>query len=595
MSSLDISNDEVKGSGTDFNSFKYLLRFATSYRKQIIGSLLLLTISSITAVVSARFLGQLVQRGLQEHNARVAYQLGIWVIALEALSVIGTFYGRRILASAAISTILRIRSELFTQLNRLPMSYFDRQPLGRTVTRLTYDVEGLEDFFSGTLARLLSAILSLVVVVTAMLLANWKIGALLILAIVPSVLATYFFRVPVRHWNREFARRNSAINAKLSEMLNGIPVIRSFGVEEWSKRSFDGVVDYYLESAVKTNIVNSWARPITMTLCQLPLLLLIGIGSREVLAGTISLGILVTFIKYCERFSRPISALAQEIHTIQIAFTSAERITTFLKQATEDSEMGKDGALKPAHLRGEIEFRDVLMSYVPGHPVLRKVSFKVQAGECIGLAGATGSGKSTTLALLARLYEYQDGEILVDGRSIRDFDREALRSQIAFVSQDVVIFKGTLRENLSFGPGISDTKLLDAAERSGLLGVMNEARLHLDSAIHDQGANLSVGEKQLIALTRVLIKNPSILILDEATANIDAKIEALVYDAIAKAMQGRSCFIIAHRLATLKSCDRIFLFKNGEIIEEGSHQNLIDKKGYYAELSHKNVEELLNP
>lgn len=564
--------------------FITMLHYARAKALMLTGALALLVAASYFSVFSATQLGRFVQDGLEAKNARLAYTLGLYVIGIEVASVLCTYFGRWFLANAAIHTILKIRYRLFEHLTQLPMAYFDRQALGRTVTRLTYDVDGLEDFFSGTLARLLSAVLSLATVLTALFLTKSNYGFWLTFALLPALAATLAFRAPLQLWNREFAKRNSSINAKLSEFLNGIPVIRAFGSERWAKDRFDDVVNSYLESAIKVNVLNSWSRPITMILCQLPLLTFLWMGGNEVIAGTMSLGLFVTFVRLCERLSRPVSALAQEIHTIQVAFASAERVSSFLAQPNEEAVLGRDGGHILQQSRGEIEFRNVSMSYKKEHPVLRNLSFKIAAGECIGLAGATGSGKTSTLALLARLYGFQEGEIFIDGHDIRDLQRDSLRAQLGYVSQDVVVFRGTLRENLSFGTSVGDAQILAACEKTGFLGLMRQAALNLDSLLLDHGSNLSVGERQVLSLTRVLIKNPGILILDEATSNIDPELEKVVYRAIQTVMKGRTSFIIAHRLRTLDSCDRIFLFREGSIVESGTPDELLRQRGYYSQL-----------
>lgn len=564
--------------------FLVMLSYARSKAFMLAGALALLVAASYFSVFSATQLGRFVQEGLEAKNARLAYTLGFYVIGIEVAAVLATYAGRWLLANAALHTVLKIRYRLFEHLTQLPMAYFDRQALGRTVTRLTYDVDGLEDFFSGTLARLLSAILALATVLTALFLTKSNYGFYLSLALVPALVTTLLYRAPLQTWNREFARRNSSINAKLSEFLNGIPVIRAFGSERWAKDRFDDVVNSYLESAIKVNVLNSWSRPITMILCQLPLLTFLWLGGNEVIAGSMSLGLFVTFVRLCERLSRPVSALAQEIHTIQVAFASAERVSNFLAQPTEESVLGPDGGLFFKHSRGEIEFRNVSMAYKKEHPVLKNLSFKIQPGECIGLAGATGSGKTTTLALLARLYGFQEGEIFIDGHDIRSLQRDSLRAQLGYVSQDVVVFRGTLRENLSFGTSVSNAQILAACEKTGFLGLMHQASLNLESLLLDHGSNLSVGERQMLSLTRVLIKDPGILILDEATSNIDPELEKIVYRAIQTVMTERTSFIIAHRLRTLDACDRIFLFREGRIVESGSPDELLQQRGYYSQL-----------
>jgi ABC-type multidrug transport system fused ATPase/permease subunit len=578
-----MQQEDIHARSRDLGSFMYLLRFAQADAWHVALSLTLLVSAGVTGVFSAWSLGHLIEL-IKANTHKGTAQTAALIIALELSGVTVAYWGRRILAHSASNTIFRIRQELFRHLNLLPMSYFDRQPLGRVVTRLTYDVNNIEDFFIGTLARLLTAGISIVTVLTGMFVADLRLGLTLAVTIVPAVVVTYWVRGSVRYWNREFAHRNSTINARLSEFLNGIPVIRSFGAENWSQRIFDDTVDHHLHAAIKMNVLNAWSRPLILGLCYLPLLVLLWFGGQRVLAGTLSLGLFVTFVRFCERFSKPISALAQEIHTVQTAFANADRVANFLKQDTETKVLGEEGPVQASNLKGEIEFQDVSMSYNGRELVLENLSFHVRPGERIGLAGRTGSGKTTTLGLLARLYEFQEGRILIDRNDIRQFNRSSLRGQIGYVSQDVVIFKGSIRENLSFGERIPDSVLRESCERTGLGRVLATRELTLDSELLDQGANLSHGERQLLALTRVLIKNPALLVMDEATANIDPGFERLVHQAVDSIMKERTCFIIAHRLATLRSCDRIFVFKAGRLCEHGRHDELLAQGGYYAEL-----------
>lgn len=572
--------------GGDLQAFVKLLRYARPHWGRLAAAAIVLTVASFAGILSATFLGKLVDEGLVKRNAHAALKWGFIVIAAEAAALATTYVGRRSMASAANAALLIIREKLFTHLNRLPMSYFDRVPLGRTVMRLTYDVENLEEFFSSTLARLLNATFTVALVVVGMLLTEPKLGLLITVAMLPAVWVTWATRNSVRHWNREFSRRNSAINAKLSEFLNGLAVIRYFGVEKWSKESFDDTVDHHLEAAIRINVLNARIRPLVLVLVAIPMLLLLYFGGKAVLAGTLAMGVFIAFLRYTERYSRPITAIAQEIQTIQTAFTAAERVGRFLEASTENVTLGADGSVAPARLQGAIEFKDVRMRYSEKAPwALDGVSFALPPGARVGLAGRTGSGKSTIASLLCRLYEFQEGEILLDGVSARNYSREALRSQIGLVTQDVTMFKGTLRENLSFGLEKTDEELRAVMASLGLFRLTQRRGLDLDGVVLDQGANLSAGERQLIALARILLRDPSILILDEATSNIDEECEALLQDAVLKVMNGRTCLLIAHRLRTLEACDRVLVFRDGKLNEDGSHETLLkNPQGYYARL-----------
>ncbi|MBS1982678.1 MAG: ABC transporter ATP-binding protein [Bdellovibrionales bacterium] len=574
-------------SGADIRSFARILKHARPYWFKLGLSVAILIAAGYAGVSAASYLGKFVQQGLVMRNHDLAVRLGLLVLALELVSVAASYYGRLMMAEAANASLLLIRRRLFTHLNQLPMSYFDQQPLGRTVTRLTYDVEGLEDFFGGTLARIMNAFLNIAIVLAAMMATDLRIGLIIMASMLPAVLVTWLSRKSVRHWNREFSRRNSAINAKLSELLSGIPVIRYFGAESWSSHLFDDVIGHHLESAIKINVINSLVRPIVQLLCAVPRIILLYFGGVSVMSGALPLGVFVAFLRFTERLSSPVTIIAHEIQTIQAAFTSAERVGRFLDTPTEATALGPDGTLAPKHVDGEIEFRHVTMAYNPEQPVLRDVSFHVRAGEKIGLVGRTGSGKSTTAALISRLYEFQRGDILVDGKSVRDYQRDALRLHIGFVNQDVTIFRGSLIDNLAFGAPVSRSDIAEACHRTGLGELMESRALTLDSEILDQGANLSAGERQLVALTRTLIRNPSLLILDEATANVDEAHEELLQNAVLSVMNGRTCLMIAHRLSTLEACDRILVFKDGAILEEGSHEKLVALGGYYAQLIHE--------
>ena len=326
--------------------------------------------------------------------------------------------------------------------------------------------------------------------------------------------------------------------------------------------------------------------PIISFLCGLPLIGLIGIGGMQVISGSMGVGLFVTFIRYCERFINPIMMLAREFNVIQQAFTSAERVASFLNHVEEDVVLGKDGTkIKISEkLKGDITFNKVSMGYDDKSFVLNDLSFDIKAGEKIGLVGRTGCGKTTSVSLISRLYEFQRGEILIDGISIRDYKRDFLRSNIGFISQNVILIKGSLRENLCFDDRIDDSEILNACQKTGLIKVMQENSLSLDSPLVEGGENLSTGQRQLLALTRILLRNPSLLVMDEATANIDEKFEQIIHHAVEKIMAGRTCLIIAHRLNTLKECDRIFVFDKGRLVEQGEHKSLMDKQGYFYRL-----------
>lgn len=591
---LDEQDEQVvhKYKISDLKSFVNLVNYAKRHRSSFIWGFVLLMGSSIFVITSARLMGEMVEKGLSPGDKTAAYTFAALVIGAELLGLLAQWGGRKIMAEGASKTIYLIRQKLFSHLQKLPIRYYDRQPQGRIVTRITHDVEGIEEFFSSSLGRLANALFSAGISLIAMLVTDFKLGATLVLSALPCFLFIALTKDKIRVLNRRMSRYSSALNAKLSEFVNGIDVIRSYGLEEWSKDHYDQAVDRHHQSQLAANKMFAFIQPTTSFLVALPLIGLVGFGGQQVLAGTLSVGLFVTFVRYCERFFMPIMMLAREVHVIQQAFTSAERVSNFLKEEDEDEILGT-GELKPHdHLKGEIHFEDVWMAYNPGEWILKDLSFHVQPGEKIGLVGTTGCGKTSTISLLLRLYDYQSGKISLDGHDLKGLDRDWLRSQLGLVSQDVIIFKGTWRQNLSADESQSDEELLEACKETGLLEVMKQNALNLDSWILEAGANMSSGERQLLALTRVLLNNPSILILDEATAHIDPYYEGIIQSSVEKLMKDKTCLVIAHRLDTIMNCDRLLVFESGQIVETGRPQELLSQQGHFYKLQSASINKL---
>lgn len=589
--SVDDQDESVIGQNKigDYRSFVNLVNYAKEFRSSFVWGFLFILLSSIVVILSARMMGEMVEKGLSLGLKEQAFFYAGLVLFFEALSLLFQWSGRKILTEGSSKTIFLIRQKLFHHLQMLPISYYDRQPQGRIVTRITHDVEGIEEFFSASLGRLINAFFSAAIALMAMLLTDLKLGSILVLTAIPCFIFIYVTKDRIRTVNRGMSKYSSALNAKLSEFINGLEVIRSYGLEKWSKKHFDDAVERHHQNQLKANMLFAFVQPLSSFLVALPLIGLVAFGGPQVINGTLSIGLFVAFVRYCERFFMPIMMLAREVHVIQQAFTSAERVASFLKEADEDQIFGKQEKAQTSELKGELVFDHVWMAYNDEDWVLKDIHFHIKSGEKIGLVGATGCGKTTTVSLLSRLYDYQKGEILLDGHSLRLYDREYLRSKIGFVSQDVIIIKGTLRENLTTDESLTDDFLLAACEKTGLAKVMESGRLTLDTEIYESGANLSSGERQLLALTRVLLRSPALLILDEATANIDPHYEKLIQQAVEKLMRNKTCLVIAHRLETIMSCDRLFVFEAGRLVEVGPPQELLANKGIFYQLQKANT------
>ena len=581
----DESRIHEKGLG-DWKSFKILLTYAKPYRFQISFALALIFISSFFAIYSSKLMGNLLEKGLIARDMNKSIYYACLIIALEVGSIYFIWEGRKILADSASKVIFIVRRHLFSKLQELPLQYYDRQPQGRIVTRITHDVEGIEEFFTSSLGNLVSASMMTVLAIGAMLVTNIHLGLIMTISILPSVLLMIKTKDFLRNSNRRVSKFSSAINAKLSEYLNGVDVIRCFGLEKWSMTKFSQTVDDYLYAQLRGNFLFAWSMPLVSFFATIPLIGLVWYGGLGVIKGVFSVGLFISFVRYYERFFNPMMLLSREIHVVQQAFTSTERVMSFLNEADEEKVLKNNGKMTLTHLEGDIKFENVFMQYLEGEWVLKGLNFHIRPGEKIGLVGKTGCGKSSTVSLLSRLYEFQEGEVLIDDIPIRNFDRHALRDQIGFVSQDAIIFKGSLRENLSCDDQLTDQVLIDAAKTTGLVRALSKEGFNLDMKVIEGGTNLSVGQRQLVSLTRVLLKNPSILILDEATANIDPYYEEIIHQAVMTMMNNRTCLMIAHRLETLKQCDRVFVFNQGELVEEGSLEELLSQGNYFYRLHH---------
>lgn len=579
----DESQVGEKGMG-DKKSFLVLLHYAKPYKWQIMFALSLIFSSSFLAIYSSKLMGDLLEEGLMKRDMHMSILYAVSILLLEIGSIFFIWVGRQKLAVAASKVIFSVRKNLFAKLQQLPLQYYDRQPQGRIVTRITHDVEGIEEFFTSGLGNLISASMMTILAVAAMIVSNPKLGLVMTLSITPSIILIIKTKDFLKNSNRRVSKFSSAINAKLSEYLNGVETIRNYGLEKWSMEKYAHTVDDYLYAQLRGNTLFAWSMPLVSFCATIPLIGLVWYGGHGVLTGVYSVGLFVAFVRYYERFFNPMMLLSREIHVVQQAFTSTERVMSFLNEKDEDEVLKNNGKMITNSLHGDIKFENVFMKYLEGGWVLKDLNFHIQAGEKIGLVGKTGCGKSSTVALLSRLYEYQEGEVLIDDIPIRNYDRHALRDKIGFVSQDAIIFKGSLRENLSCDETQTDQYLIEASQTTGLVRALSKEGFNLDMEVLEGGTNLSVGQRQLVSLTRVLLKNPSILVLDEATANIDPHYEEIIHEAVMKMMKGRTCLMIAHRLETLKQCDRILVFNQGQLVEEGPLSELLTQGNYFYRL-----------
>jgi ABC-type multidrug transport system fused ATPase/permease subunit len=473
--------------------------------------------------------------------------------------------------------------EIFSHLQKQDMAYFDRNPVGRLMTRTINDVETLNELFSTGVVGLLGDVFIVFGIAAAMLWMEWKL-ALVCLAAFPLILyISRFYRRRARDVYRESRLILARINADLQENIAGAGTIQAFGQEEKMYRRFQDINFSYRNVLLRSVRYNAVFFPIIEIFSALTIGLLLWYGGGLVVQNVIQAGVIVAFIQYIQRMYQPIRDLAEKYNILQAAMASSERIFTLLDTPVTIKNPAQPK--KVDQFRGEVEFKDVWLSYNPGEPVLKGISLHVRPGEKVALVGATGGGKTSIISALCRFYDVERGAILVDGIDVREWDKQALRRHLGLVLQDVFLFSGDITTNITLGdPHINQQEMVSAARRAHIAPFIERLPNQYHEEVQERGSTLSQGQRQLLSFARALAFDPKILILDEATSSVDTETEMLIQDALQLLLRDRTALIIAHRLSTIKNADRILVIHKGEIWEQGSHAELLRQGGLYSRL-----------
>ncbi len=500
-----------------------------------------------------------------------------------ALSFVFNLVQTWVLQKMGQRIILTVRKELYAHIQSLSCRYFDLTPVGKLVTRVTNDVEALNEMYSGILVRLFRNIVKIIGLAIVMLTMDLKL-ALISFVLLPVVaVLTVVFRKISRKTYRITRTRLTDLNTFLSENISGMRIIQIFGREE---RKFDEFNDRnykYYRAFYREMLVFAIFRPLIYILSVLSLMLVLGVGSREVLGNVISIGTLYIFAQYIQSFFEPIQELAEQFSTLQSSLASAEKIFTIMDEDALVPESGNPVVLP--EIKGRIEFDHVWFAYDNENYVLRDVSFVIEPGQKVAFVGATGAGKSSILNLIGRYYDIQQGHIYIDGVDIRNISKKQLRSAIGQMQQDVFIFEGTVESNIRlYDEDITSEEVREAAEYVNASRFIEKLPNGYEEPVSERGSTFSAGERQLLSFARTLAHKPSILVMDEATANIDTETEALIQEALEKLMKGRTTIMVAHRLSTIQHADCIMVMHKGKIRERGTHQELLAQNGIYKKL-----------
>jgi ATP-binding cassette subfamily B protein/subfamily B ATP-binding cassette protein MsbA len=522
-------------------------------------------------------------RVFKEYDIRAVTRLGFILLGALTLAFLLNYIQVYALQYTGLKIVSSMRLEVFRHLQRLSLSFFDKNPIGRLVTRVTNDMDALNEMYTAVLVNLFKDVFLLAGIIIVMLKMNVRL-ALVSFAMLPVIFTvTAIFRKKARDAYRAVRVRLARINAAMAENISGMRIIQIFGREKKKFEEFDRVNHDYFRAGMQELRVYAIFRPAMDLISSLALALLIWFGGRHVMWGTLEFGVLFAFTNYLQQFFRPINDLTEKYNIMQAAMASAERIFMLLDACEVEPDPPEPVAFRRP--KGEIEFQNVWFAYNENDWVLRDVSFRIEPGETCAFVGATGAGKTSIISLIGRMYEISRGRILIDGVDIRDIPRHELRRHIGVVQQDVFLFTGDVKSNIRLGDsGITDDQVREAAAFVNADKFIGKLHGGYDAPVRERGVTLSAGERQLLAFARALARDPAILVLDEATASIDTETEALIQDALTKLIRGRTTLVVAHRLSTIQNADKIIVIHKGRIREIGTHQELLAKHGIYHQL-----------
>ena len=576
------------------SSFVRLWSYLRAYRFAVIFATLLKILSVVMSVIEPYILGLAITeltanltdmaRGVAGAEINAGYVGWVMIVYLfrGVLYELGSYYSNYFMTNAVQSMIEDMRNDLSKKINRIPVSYFDQHQFGDLLGRFTSDVETVSNALQQSFLQIVNAIFTLSLVIAMVLYLNLTLGLIVIASIPITFFGAQLIMKKSQPYFKEQADVLGALNGFVQENLSGFNVLKLYVREESSQEDFRDITRRLQQVGFKANFISGLMMPILNAISDLTYLLVAVIGAIQVLAGRLTVGNMQAFVQYVWQINQPIQNLSQLAGTLQSAKSSLDRVFQVLDEP--DEVLGKNEALYK-ELTGQVSFNHVDFQYVEDKPLIRDFNLEVKPGEMVAIVGPTGAGKTTLINLLMRFYDVTKGAITVDGHDIRDLSRQDYRKQFGMVLQDAWLYEGTIKENLRFGNlDATDEEIVAAAKAANVDHFIRTLPGGYNMEMNQESSNISLGQKQLLTIARALLADPKILILDEATSSVDTRLELLIQKAMKNLMKGRTSFVIAHRLSTIQEADKILVLKEGQIIEQGNHESLLDAKGFYYDL-----------
>ena len=576
-------------------TLRRLLGYLRPHALQLSLVVLMAVLSTLFSVVGPKILGEavtklfegLMAKFMRVPNARIDFdgiaQILMWLIGLYLISAAFAYLQQYVMAGVAQKTVYDMREDVNAKLARLPLKFYDAHTHGEILSRVTNDIDNISNTLQQSATQIITSLVTIVGTIIMMLTINFW---LTMIAIVTLPISMIVAMVIASRSQKLFARQQKALgelNGHVEEMYTGHKIVKAFGHEDESVEQFGTINDRLYDAGWKAQFISGIIFPLLNFVNNIGYVLVAVVGSIFVTQRAITIGDVQAFIQYSRQFSMPVAQTANIANVIQLAVASAERVFELLDEAEEVPD--RAGAVVLASPRGDVRFEHVRFGYTPGEPLMEDMNIDVHQGQTIAIVGPTGAGKTTLVNLLMRFYEVESGKITVDGADIRDMKRGDLRSVFGMVLQDTWLFNGTIRDNIAYGrQGATEDEIVEAAKAAHADHFIRTLPDGYDTVLNEEASNISQGQKQLLAIARAVLADPAILILDEATSNVDTRTEVLIQKAMSALMEGRTSFVIAHRLSTIRDADLILVMDHGRIVEKGTHRELLEAGGFYADL-----------